>query len=436
MKNIILLICLVMVCSTAFFLFKNNSTKISTQPPAQPPKQIGFYHYFSGALSGGLADMIDEVNKDHTDFYVQARALDHEAFKSMILTTLDKENPPELFSYWAGARVQELVDQGKLAAIDDLWIKERLDDRFSTSVVGAACTYNGKKYLLPIDQHLVVFFYNTQVFKENNLEPPESWEQLLTLCDRLKQNNMLPFALGAKERWPAQFWLDYLLLRKYGLEYRIRLMEGKANYTDSQVKDVYRIWAGLLQNRYFNSDVNDLDWAGATQLVCKKRAAMTLMGSWAIPMLEKECSDREKAFDFFAFPVMDTQIPKVALGPIDGIVLSKNSTNVEYSKKTLAYFAGQEAQQRMSMGSGALSPSLDVPVVFYSLFKQRLKLEIQQSSAWAFNYDLATPGQVAELGMNSFQELIEFPDQYEKILENVDKEARIVFSQIQNKKQQ
>ncbi len=436
MRNTILLVSLAGVfLLIIFFLFQQYPSSPSIEKVTEPVKQIGFYHYYSGTLSGGLADMTNEVNQSQTQFHVKATALDHEAFKSMILTMLDKENPPELFSYWAGARVQHLVDQGKLTSIDDLWKNQELGKRFSPSIVKAACTYNNKKYLLPIDQHLVVFFYNTQLFEEYQLKPPQTWDEFLKVCQGLKQKNMTPIALGAKERWPAQFWLDYLLLRTQTTNYRKQLMAGEARYIDPEVKAVYQIWAGLLNNGYFNTNANDLDWAQATQMVASNKAAMTLMGSWAIPMLQESSagSEGKKKFDFFAFPVMDNTVPKVALGPIDGIVLSKNSTNHEFSKRTLTYFASQEAQKKMSLGSGALSPSLEVPLSFYSEFKKRLKKEIQTSVAWAFNYDLATPPPIAELGMNSFHELIEFPDQHGKILENLDIEIRIAFEQINNK---
>lgn len=432
MKKSAIVVCVMIVASVLFY-FSRGSQKTSDLPISSTAvKQIEFYHYYSGDLSGGISEMISEVNNGQTEFNVSDRALDHEAFKSMIHTTLNKGTPPELFSYWAGARVQDLVNQNKLAPIDDLWEKETFDTRFPLSVIDAACTYNGQKYLLPIDQFVVLFFYNTQVFEENRLEPPDSWEEFLKICQTLKQNGVTPLAIGARERWPAQFWMDYLLLRTQEIEYRNRLMEGKARYTDIEVKNVYKIWSGLLQKGYFNKGANELDWAGAAQMVAKKEAAMTLMGSWVIQVLEKNetCSRGDNCFDFFAFPVMDQSIPKVALGPIDGIVLSKNSANHEFAKQTLAYFAGAKPQERLSVGSGALAPSLDVPVSFYSSFKKRMIKEINTASTWAFNYDLATPPLIAEVGMDSFQELIAFPDQYEKILENVEIEARLLFNRI------
>jgi len=429
MKTSGIVFCLFILAAAIFFLSKEitKESKEVTTPPEV--RQIGLYHYYSGSLSGGISEMINEINTSQKNFRVQAQALDHEAFKSMIYTTLDKGDPPELFTYWAGSRVQSLVERDKLAPIDDLWAQEKFDTRFSPSVIEAACTYNGKKYLVPIDQFVVLFFYNKSIFTAAGLEPPDTWQAFLNLCRTLKEPGTTPIALGSKERWPAQFWLDYLLLRTKGMKYRTRLMKGQAKYTDKEVQNVYKIWGGLLQKGYFNKNANDLDWAQATQLVCRGQAAMTLMGSWAIQTFKNQeaCPGIGEGFDFFAFPQIDKQVEKVALGPIDGIVLSKNSANHEYAKQTMAYFAKTEPQQRLSIGSGALAPSLDVPHSFYSPLQKRIIAEIQTASAWAFNYDLATPPEIAELGMNSFQELIEFPGEYMKILKNVEREAKIIF---------
>lgn len=429
MKKIIIIagICIVLI-TTLIFLFRRNDL-IEPQITPTSVRQISLYHYFSGRLSGGLNEMIDTVNKRHPDNNVTAHALDHEAFKSMIHATLAKGNPPELFTYWAGARVQKLVDQHKLAPIDDIWKKVSFERRFSKSICKAACTYNGKKYLLPITQHLVVFFYNKQIFDQQQLSPPASWDEYVNLCRLLKKKGIYPVALGARERWPAQFWLDYLLLRTAGPEYRADLMNGKAAYTDNEVKRVYKIWGELLQNEYFNEDANKLDWADATEMVSRGNAAMTLMGTWAIQVLndKKYGPSAGQNYDFFPFPTVDKGVPKVAVGPIDGLVLSRGSQYPEFAKSVLIYFSEIEPQQKMSEGSGALSPSLQVPRTFYSPFKQRIIAEIESTPYWAFNYDLATPPAVAEQGMDSFNELIEFPDQHQAILENLQSEVRVLF---------
>jgi multiple sugar transport system substrate-binding protein/raffinose/stachyose/melibiose transport system substrate-binding protein len=389
------------------------------------------YHYFSGTLDGGIREMVETVNKERQGERVVANALNHEAFKSMIVETLQKGNPPELFTYWAGAKTQELVNQGMLEPLDDIW--PSVSSHFPKSIVDAASTYNSQTYLLPITQHLVVFFYNKTLFAENNLSPPSTWSEFLELCQILKDQGIPANALGAKERWPAQFWFDYLLLRTAGPQYRLELMQGKAAYDDPEVTEAYRIWSEMLLKGYFNEDANELDWAEATELVCNGEAAMTLMGTWAIQHFLGCKFEEGKDFDYFIFPAINTNIAAGALGPIDGIVLSRDSANHEFAKTVLSYFAEPTPQKLMSAGSGALSPSLEIPADFYTPLKQRLFHEIKKTPFWAFNYDLATSPLIAEKGMDSFNELIMFPDQYREILQNLQMEiAQIVNDPMSN----
>ncbi len=423
-KTIFSVICIGIVTVTIFFFFNSKKDK-ETGPSAGKVKQISLFHYFSGALSGGLTEMINTVNNRDPSQQVLAQPLNHEAFKSMIHLTLAKGNPPELFTYWAGAKTQELVNQGKLEPLDDIWQAVPLTNRFTTPVTEAASTYNGKKYLVPISQSVVVFFYNKQLLQREGLTSPTSWEELVKLAEQLKILKVIPFALGAKERWPAQFWFDYMLLRTAGPTYRQRLMEGKAAYTDPEVINVYTIWGSLLQKGYFNANANDLDWAEATQTVCSGEAAMTLMGSWAIQTLTAgKCGlAEETGFDFFAFPMMAPGVPKVALGPVDGIVLTRDSANHTFAKTILRYFSEPEPQQTLSLGSGGFAPSSQVQKKIYSPLRQRIIFESESSAHWAFNYDLATPSEIAEKGMDSFNELIAFPDQSAKILEHLQAEV-------------
>ena len=395
-----------------------SGPKQDTKNTSGEKKQVNLYHYFSGDLSGGLSEMLAVVNGRNPAEQVKAHGLDHEAFKSMILSSLDKGQPPELFSYWAGEKTMQLVQMGMLESIDGLWADAGLDTTFTSPVANAASTYQGRKYLLPIAQHMVVFFYNTRVFQENGLTPPTSWDALVTIADRLRQNDYIPFALGARERWPAQFWFDYLLLHTAGPAYRQRLMEGEALYTDPEVKRVFRLWTDLLASNAFNRDANNIDWGEATRMLCSGQAAMTLMGTWAIQLLTSgECNmQEEKDFDFFAFPVLDPGVDVTALGPVDGIVLTKSSRNKDFAKSILQYFSSAESQKLFSKGSGGFAPSSQVGKDFYSPLKRRILIESEKASHWAFNYDLATRTEIAERGMDSFSEMIAYPQLYEKIL--------------------
>ena len=94
------------------------------------------------------------------------------------------------------------------------------------------------------------------------------------------------------------------------------------------------------------------------------------------------------------------------------------------AKSVLRYFAGSGVQEVVSRGTGALATNLDVrSESVYSPLKMAIASEVSRSSAWAFNYDLATSPERAEIGLDLFAEFLEFPDQYKLLLDKV--EARM-----------
>ena len=98
------------------------------------------------------------------------------------------------------------------------------------------------------------------------------------------------------------------------------------------------------------------------------------------------------------------------------------SRKMKKNKKTIP-------QQKMSRGSGALSPNMTVPPSFYTDLQQRILDAIRAAPNWAFNYDLATDPDVAELGLNAFAKFLDQPDAISAILKDVEQQKQQVLSQ-------
>lgn len=405
------------------------SAMLCWTPPvrAMSAESVVFLHYWTDAMKGGINEMVTAYNKSQPKPHIQATDFEHENFKTVIKALLKSETPPDLFSYWAGERTQTLVTAGYLAPLDDLWKTARLDQHFSP-LINQAATYNGKKYLLPVTQHWVGFFYNKALFKRHGLSPPETWTQFETLCQMIQSYGIRPLALGTRAKWPAQFWLDYLLLRTAGAPYRQRLMNGQASYSDPSVKRAMQYWADLIKKGYFNPHANQYDWSEAAMMVHNGEAAMTLMGTWIIGLYEGQLGWRQGGdYDAFPFPVIDKKVPLVSLGPIDGIAMAKRSRHPQEVRKALAFFSGTTAQTQMSRGSGSLAPNQTIPVTFYSDLQQRIQGFIGRSTGWAFALDLATPHPVAVAGLDSLARFMDQPDQVDELLAALQEVARTYF---------
>ena len=186
----------------------------STVGPGNTKKKVTLLHYFSGTLNGGVQAMVETFNQSNGKYQLVATPLDHEAYKTSIRDTLASPNSPDIYSYWAGSRTKSVLDH--LESFDTIWQTAGLTVDASTAVT-EACTYDGKKYMIPVTQHYVGFFYNKKVFAAAGVQPPSTWSEFLSVCDRLKAKGVTPIALGSKDKWPAQFWFDDLLLHTAGV---------------------------------------------------------------------------------------------------------------------------------------------------------------------------------------------------------------------------
>ena len=385
-------------------------------------------HYFGGFGGEYIEDIIDSFVAENPELNREASPVDHEQFKTSILVQLAGGNPPDAFSYWAGAQIQFIVDGGRLQPIDDIWGMNDLGSQFPQAVIDTALTYSDSIYAIPLTMHWVGMFYNTELFEQVGAEAPTTWDELVAVAESFKEAGIPAFALGSINRWPGQFWFDMILLRTAGNDYRARLMNGEASYTDPEVVRAFGMWNDLVQAGYFYPDANAYDWDEAANLVANGEAAMTLMGTWIGGHYASLDMTAGEDFDYFSFPTVDEDVPRASLGPIDTFVVSADAANPAAAKAFLVHLTDADIQLKFALGAGNLAPSLLADTDSYSDVVIRIAAEIAADPVFAFNYDLATPPPVADIGLNSFQEFMANPADYEAMLARVQEDAAAEFA--------
>ena len=384
-------------------------------------------HYFGGFGGEFIDGIVDDFIAENPGLMHAASPVDHEQFKTSILVQLAGGNPPDTFSYWAGARIQFVVDGGRLQPIDDIWEANDLDSQFPQAVIDNAATYDMHKYAVPLTLHWVGMFYNTALFEEVGAMVPSNWDELVDVAEKFKMAGKPAFALGSIEPWTAQFWFDMLLLRTAGNDYRQQLMSGEASYTDPEVVRAFGLWKELVDAGYFYPDANAYNWTEAANQVANGEAGMTLMGTWIGGHYAGNEMSPGEDYDYFSFPTIDEDVPRASLGPIDTFVVSADAPNPDAAKAFLVYLTNPDVQWAFAEGAGNLAPSVLVDTSNYNDVVARIAAEIAADPVFAFNYDLATPPPVAEVGLASFSEFMANPGDYEAMLARVQEEAQAEF---------
>lgn len=388
--------------------------------------EIKLIHYATGVMPDAFDSLAKTFNEQHNKLNLKAINMDMESYKQSIKVMLAGGRPADILMTWAGYRTQYLVNTGAIEPIDELWEKAQLHKQFSSSTA-RSMTYNNHKYAIPLSKHIVAIFYNKKVFQENNIDIPTTWDEFLVVAEKLKSKGIIPIALGSKERWPAQFWFDYLLVRTAGYEYRSRLMVGDASYNDPQVKKVYTLWKDLIERGFFNENANSFDSDEASKMLYDGKVAMTLNGTWTMSYFENTLGWQASIdYDIFSFPVIDPAITAVTVEVMDVIIQSKLG-NVDETEQVMEYFTRVENLMKLNHRSGTFSPNKNTPSSFYSSTLNKVATIVATTPQQIYSYDLSTPPIVAEIGLSSFKSFIDKPSQYLQILEKTDKDIKQAF---------
>jgi multiple sugar transport system substrate-binding protein/raffinose/stachyose/melibiose transport system substrate-binding protein len=103
---------------------------------------------------------------------------------------------------------------------------------------------------------------------------------------------------------------------------------------------------------------------------------------------------------------------------------------VEGAEKFLAFMVSDAGVQAdWANAQGALSANVNVDPKSYNAVMQKAAATVAAAEAFAFNYDLATPPPVAEVGLSMFTRFIDDPSQAEAILTQVATDAEAAFKQ-------
>lgn len=389
--------------------------------------EVSIVHYYSSTLGQEtMAQLFDTFQAAHPEYVIVDNSAGHEDFKTQILVTIAGDNPPDIFSYWAGARTQFITDAGRLLDLTDFWEENNLDEIIPAGVKPAA-VYNDGIYNIPMNVHIVGFFYNPKVMEAAGIEVmPATWDEFMAMNQTLLDSGVTPIALGSMNRWPAQFWFDYMVSYTAGADYRQALMAGEAAYTDEEVQVAMQTWMELVDAGYFVENANAYDWTDAADQVANGDAAMTLMGTFITGYWDGNDLVAGEDYDFFPFPIIHDDLPVVTHGTVDGWTVPDGSSNVEGAKALLLHMLTPESQATWAMGQGALAAVNNVDTSIYSPVMKKAS-DYLGEVAFLSGYDLSTTPPMAEGGLNMFAQFMNDPAGYMDYLEQAEAVAVEVF---------
>ena len=397
----------------------------ATVPPA--PVRIQYNSYQSDPAPRAFTEaLVADWNARNPDLPVDMSIVAHEDFKQAIRAYLTAQPAPDVLDWFAGNRARFFVERGLIRDISDVWASNGFDAVFSP-VFRDLSTFEGRQYFLPSSTYWWAVYYRPSLFTQAGIErPPETWDELLTACDRLNAIGITPFTIGTRFPWPSAAWFDYIDMRLNGPQFHTEVTDLKVPYTDPRVRAVFDYWRQLFDHDCFIDDPAAYDWQEAVAPMAQGEAAMFLMGAFFTGSYPDEA---ENDLDFFRFPIINPAMPIGEDAPTNGYFMSVNAANPAAGEAFLAYLGSQAVQQRVLNELGRLPTRTDVDLSEVPPATQKGIELIQSADYVAQFYDRDTPAPMAEVGMAGFVRFWNNPDDLDAILNDLEAERQRILAE-------
>jgi raffinose/stachyose/melibiose transport system substrate-binding protein len=180
-----------------------------------------------------------------------------------------------------------------------------------------------------------VLWYNEDIFAEQGLTPPTTWEELLETCDALDAAGIIPIASGNKDLWAAGNWLGHLVSRVVGEDVYDSALKGESSFDTPEWVEAFGYVQELADHKCVNDSANAIDDNEGAQLFFQGQAAMHAIGSWLVSWAIDEAP--ELNFDFVNLPEMPGAGDQASvIGVVTGYVVNAKSTKIDQAVEFLA----------------------------------------------------------------------------------------------------
>ncbi len=378
-------------------------------------------------IRGNLSDAGAKIAIAANDAYtaktgnkVISQAVNSDDFQNNFVQIL-QGTPDDAFGWMAGWRTNARADAGLLADVSEQ-VKALGSSLSAAAIQGATNPSDGKQYIIPTTYYPWGLHYRKSTMQELGLNPESiaTWDDLIKLCEATQKKGLVGYALGDKGGWEAMGTFDILNMRLNGYQFHIDLLNGKEQWTDAKVVEVFNHMGELIP--FMNKNVLDISWDGMRDLLLQKKCGAMMMGSWfANDFLAKSQADYDDLW-IVPFPEINPEHGRDTIdAPIDGLCVAANGENTEGGKDLVKWLASKEGMQaRLDSGNTFTSANSGQDTSSYDPF-QKQQLAVMGEAKYITQFldrdtrqDFANP-----VVAPAIQNFLRAPKDINKILESV-----------------
>lgn len=255
-----------------------------------------------------MSEVVSDYNASQDEYEVEMDT----SGVDVISASFVRGNPPDLMLANYNQEVARFVQRCALKDLSETDAATTIRDDLQP-LLEQYGVCEGRTTALPYSVMGASVIYNTEIFAQQGLEVPQTWTELIEVCDALKAAGIAPFYATFADAWTAnQGWFDYSVGGSIDvLEFYEQLAEeGDDVGPDSEVsfeKDFLEPVEKmqLLAKEYTQQGAGSRGYDAGNVAFAKGEGAMLLQGPWAFSEIAKTSPDLELG----TFPLPMTEDP-------------------------------------------------------------------------------------------------------------------------------
>lgn len=223
----------------------------------------------------------------------------------------------------------DFVPSGALMAFEDEELDYLLDPNIGK--------IGGKQYVANYKKQIIGVFYNKNIFADNGLEVPQTYQEFLDVCEALKAKDILPVSIGIKDGWPQIMLANMLAgtdLLANDPNWGAARNEDTVKFNNPELVKAMEKYQYICQN-YAGSSLPSITYTQMLEQFFTGKAAMLPMGSW----VNAEVAKAEQDFEVGWFPMPgDNDASVLSVFVNEGLSISAYTKYPEVCKDFVKYF--------------------------------------------------------------------------------------------------
>ena len=282
----------------------------------------------------------DEFNATHDDIHLTISS-PNDAM-TILKTRFIREDYPDIIGIGGDINYSYFVDAEILADISDYSGLQDINQGYLDIAEALELVPTDGTYIIPYVANAAGVLYNRDMFAEHGWQIPETWSELIQLCEDIKAEGILPFYFGFKDTWTCLAPWNSMAVELAPSDTAKQVNKGATTFTKEygELADKYLALLPYGPNDPFAYGYND-----ACTAFARGEAAMYPIGSYATPQILSVNPDMN--IDSFVMPASDVKEERTLNSGIDlGFCVMAECENKEAAYEVIDFLLEYENMQK------------------------------------------------------------------------------------------